>query len=454
MRKIKTVSSKDQITEGLEELDVKRGIYLSGRTTDGNLESNFGLYYGSKRNKLTYLIVALIFSINLFITLPILLLDLSPFYHSSILELVANFLSIRGILGKSAFYLLLTLISFNFTPIAFYFFVRNNVLNQELPAFLATLLFILPNPLFGNHIPLIFALFSGDGAHLLAFPFILFFLMYMQQYLISGVKTYWLFTALGGAFIAIISPFAFFNFLLVYFLLGIGEGFLGGFRAKFGKVIGVLIAILSLSFFWYSPQILSQIQLLPSVRVAFSKFYSTLPFAAPVILILGILSFMFFDRREKLQPIFLGFSLFLIYDLLYIASKTLEIPGIFTPERYILELSFAAAFFFALMTSFLFQYFWKKYILSTHSKFVIVVYELLAATFAGLLLLVGYFNFIKIDYPKLYLDSLITSSIKGIGNLQRSFNFQDPATIFSISVSAITLIILLFLFFKSLHKRG
>src|SRR3989344_5284280 len=298
----------------MEDVAAKRGIDLQNRFWDDIVNKGFKdkfYWKGTSINKITVFALFVIFCLNVFIVSSIISKDLTPaFSRSSSLMLIADFVEKIRIIDKSQFFLVLSLLMLFWAPINIYLFVRRIVYRHEFTAFLATLLFVLPNPISKNGMPLIYTIFQGDGAHALAFSFIPFFLLHFKTFIHGGLFALGFLSIIFASVVMIISPFAFLNLLILFLIITVSEGFLGGFRIKFVRLFFVLISSFCLSFFWYHPAVISKILRIESMVFVISYFSKILP--------------------------------------------------IFIPSRYSIELSFSAALFVALILGFIFDLGYRK----------------------------------------------------------------------------------------------
>lgn len=433
----------DYQIEGYE--DIKRGVHIQDRIASNGKETStekfIALLEGGKFGGWALSFLVILSIINLLLILPVLKINFSPSYNSAALTMAANFIASFGIITKEQFFLGLTIFAFVVVPISIYLFVRKNVFKNDLAAFLSALFFILPTPFMKNGMPLIGTLLSGDGGHVFAFAFIPLVLLAMQHYISTGIFSYGVLSAMGAAAIAVISPFAFFNLLIIFTILSIAEGFVGGFRMKLSRAPFVVLSSLALAFFWYYPNLMAQIVTIDHVVLTFKKSLAVLPLAIPALPIAGTISFIVFDRREKLRPVFVGIALLLSYWALFSFSKNINLSGIFTPSRYEVELTFAAAFFIAFVVSALNQYFLKRYVLLKTSKLMSALYFLVATCFIAFLIFASYMS---IDTVRLTVSNQVISQQYhiGIGSFTRVFTPGDTSTLLAGSLSFFTLALL------------
>jgi len=429
---------------------LKRGVELTNRLGEGGagkkLHNAFSWWQGGGIDKTTYILIAIIFAVNLYFSLPIFLKDLTPAFSSSAaLNIFANGLESLNIISHEVFFRILTILSIAIAPIGFYMFARLNVLRHELTTFLAALFYILPNPIFGGGFPLVRAIISGDGAHSFAFAFIPLILISVQLFIREGLPRWGIVSAISTAIIAFISPFALFNLLVISFVIAVSEGFMSNLRKKVGRFILFTIASFVLSSFWYYP-VITKIFQMSHVVFAFNKFWSIAPLLIPAIPILGIILFLIFDRREKLKPIFLSIALFLTYLFFVNASKVLQVSGLFTADRYNIEFSFASSFIISLILVFLIELLLKNYILKIKAK--AKVYSSIVLFFTILVVLL----FVVVERAvtarrEFDLTSIMNQYNLGIGSIGR-----EGGGLLGISISIVALIFLLLVLARFKHS--
>lgn len=437
----------------MEDTKIRRGIDFRNRLwQEGGLANNaahaFTWWKGGKLNKTTIFFLFIVFTINLFFVFPVFTRNISASFSSSAaLLFLANIFANFGI-NTNNFFSFLTIISLAFSPIAFYLFVRRMAMRYELIALLATLIFILPTPLFKNGSPLAWAVLNGDGAHALAFAFIPLFLLYVRAFIATGISYWGVGSIIGCAAIAIISPFAFFNLLIILTVITIAEGFVGKLRVRLARLFFILVFSFTLSFFWYYPNIITKIVLLEHVAFTIQKLLSVLPLAIPVVPVLGALFFLVFDRRERLKPIFVALTLSLIYFFLFTVSRTINTTGIFTADRYILEISFASSLLIALIFILLSELLVRNYLLKVKRKIISYGSIFLASLFMAGISFGIYLN-AKGVRDAMYSTQIVSPYNLGIGNISRVFNLNEISSILASVISFATFIFLMFILFKS-----
>lgn len=432
----------------MEKQNLQRGIYLKNRFWDRglavSLQKAFSWWRGGRFNKVTFVFVAIVFTLNLFIVFPIFKRDVSASFSSSAFLSLSYLFDSLHIISKSQLFKILTILALSFAPVSFYLFVRRIILRHELTAFIATLVFFMPTPISPGGLPLVAAILSGDGAHAFAFAFIPLLLLYIRGFISIGVPAWGVMSVFGIATISIISPFASFNLIIISTILCLAHGFLGGLRIKLSRLLFLLVFSFALSFFWYYPSVIMRIAVLSHVGFTIQKFWSVFPLAIPAIPVLGIISFLVFDKRDKLNPVFIGFSLFLIYVFLLIVSKTLNITGIFTADRYLIEFSFAASFLFAILFTLFIEGFIREYIFKTHNKPFVFFSTLCVSFLAGLVGMVSVSN-IRIAKMAIATKPIINHYNVGLGTIERVFDFGDISFLIATFISFATFIFLIFI---------
>lgn len=441
----------------MENQDIKRGVDFETRFGEQSraLESAFIWWQGEKFNKKTVIFLSLLFVINFIIVFPILGKDFTASYASSIMLLdIAGFLKYLAI-SPQFFFSVLTVCALCLAPITFYLFVRRVAMRHEITAFLASLFFILPNPFLGQIPIMVNAFLQGDGAHAVVFSFLPLFLLYVQAFLKTGMPALAVLCIIGTTIIAVLSPFAAFNLVIILFILTIAEGFLGSLRVKLLRLVVLLFGSSLLASFWYYPNILSKIAVLAHVKFAFDKFTSVLPLAVPIIPVAGALSFLIFDRREKLNPIFISTALFLSYFSLYNVSRDLAMSGIFTADRYVLELGFSSAFFIAILFILLTELGVQKLlpkIERPQALRLLLGLQFLSALLIGFFTLQGFAVVQKVAGQKIIANQFTA----GIGGIKRTFTVTDFTSLLWLFVSVATLFCLFFILsrYSSAQKKG
>lgn len=434
------------------DINIRRGIDFQNRVWDSGIgrkfKTTFNWWSGGPINKITFLGLFAVFFLNIFIVSAVFNKNLTPsFSYSAFLVMIADTIEHLGLLDKSSFFSLLSVVSLSIAPISVYLFTRRIIHRHELSAFIATLLFVVPSPISKDGMPLIQALLSGDGAHAVVFAYIPLFLLYFKAFIRSGFFIWGLFSAVGTTLIALTSPFAFFNVLFFFLILTISEGFMGGFRVKIARFLFVIASTIGLSYFWYYPNTITKILLLESVQFATSYFLKVFPLLIPTIPVIGAISFLVFDRREKLQPIFIGAFLFGIYLALSSLSSSFNVTGIFVSDRYSPELSFCLSFLIALTLGILFDFLYQKakdFIVKKDNPIYSSVFFF---GFIACFIAIFAVSFINAEGVRDDIASIYVAKQHslGVGSIERSGLFSNVSSILSSLVSILTLALLLYI---------
>lgn len=434
----------------MEAESLKRGVEFSNRLGESGTAKKIGEIFswwkGRKFNRTSVFFLCLVFAVNFGIVFPLFTRDLSASFSSSALNNIAE--GFNFLINRSFFFSFLSVFFLSFLPISIYLFIRKIALGNDLIAFLTTLFFILPLPGVKSELPQVSAIFARDGSHIVAFTLLPIILLFMQMFLSKNTPKWGIITIIGTAVVAVISPFAMFNLLIFYTILTIAEGFMGEFRAKFIKLLFILISSFGLSFFWYYPNVVGKIALISHVQFTLDKLWSLFPLAIPAIPIFALVSFLFFDRREKLKPVFVSVSGFLVYASLFLISKNLGVAGIFTAERYLVELSFTASLLASLILVLFGTTFYKNYILAVENKLVLFSSTFLLTSIT-VFALISIFLKIQTVQGTFATRQISKESILGIGSIERVFDIANIGSFISSLVSLLTFLFLIFMLKRS-----
>lgn len=433
----------------MENQDIKRGIEFETRVGAGTpvLRAAFSWWKGNTLNQKSFRYILIVFALNLLIIFPVFGRDLTDAYaESAILNGIATVLGFLFI-SKSVFFWILTAIALLFSPISMYLFFRRIALRHEATAFLATLIFILPNPFFYNIPILVNAVLKGDGAHVLAFAFIPIILLYMQLFIRTGIPLILLLCSVSTSMIYILSPFASFNLLVLYLVITIADGYLGNLIVKMQRLLFLVVISSALSMFWYYPSLLFTILKIEHVQFALGQFWGFFPLIIPAIPVLGVVLFLVFDRREKLNPIFISMTLFIFYFMMFAMSSNYNVEGLYTSDRYLPELVFSASIFFAFLFMFLTKLASESFPYRLQESFSFFLIKTAQSAGVGVLLfLVWQGN--KIVSQLTQMPILTYEKYVSIGSLPRVIPIFDVTAFVSLVISGGT-----FYFLTKLVKR-
>lgn len=434
----------------MENIVARRGIDLQNRLWDNIIGKRFknGLNLdGGPIDRTTFLGLFIVLCFNFFIISSIFGKDLTYAFSSSyFLMSIGELIEKTRLIDKSQFFLVLSFLSLFFAPINIYLFIRRIALRHELTAFIATLFFVIPNPLITEGMPLLHALLNGDGAHMVTFSFIPLFLLHFKAFIRSGFLAWGFLASIISTIVAIISPFAFLSILVLFSVITVSEGFMGGFKIKFLRLFFVLICSFFLSSFWYHPGAIGTIMKLESIELVISYFWKVFPITIPIVPVVGAISFLVFDRREKLQPVFISIFVFVLYLLLFKISASFSIAGIFVPERYLIELSFSGSFLAAIIFGFFIELFFRKISdgsvkkLKRNHIFLIISIAFTIITIVSL----------KSVFKMMFLRSWVVSGdfVKyytgGVGSIKREVFFSNFSSFIGLLITLATFIILFY----------
>jgi hypothetical protein len=433
----------------MENENVKRGIDYTNRVGEGKFAETYrkslAWWRGGKLNKRTFTYISILFIMNLIIVFPVFQRNVTSAYTSSAaLMLIANILHMILFINQDTFFSVITITALCISPITFYLFVRKVALRHELTALIATLFFIIPNPLFDFTPALGASFIYGDGAHALVFSILPLFLLYVESFISSGLPILAFLTAVGTGIIAIISPFTMFNLLIIYPMLTVAEGFLGNLRIKMLRMIFLLVMAFSLSLFWYFPTFFSKGIMLVHVVDAINRVMRLFPLLIPIIPIFGALFFLVFDRRQKLKPIFIGLSLLIIYLMLFSASKDIMMGGIFTPQRYRIEIAFAGSMTLAIICIILGETLIRNIFIKAKQGRMFLLTVILATLCSGVIVAV-LITAINSSHLFMKFEPMRKSSGIGVGNIVRIFRLDNVPSLIMDCVSLLTFIFLIFI---------
>ena len=240
---------------------------------------------------------------------------------------------------------LLVLLSFPLSSCAWYIFFKK-LSGSSLLSFLAGLIFLLP----WFFLPR-FTLFwqKGDGVHALGFAALPLVGIILGQFLRTGSFKLFLASFFGVSFISLVSPFTLLNLYLFFLILTFSEMLLGQARIKILRFLVVCLFAQGFSSFWYHPEFLLSLLKSGQGQKAISSFWKLFPVSFFTIPIFGAFSFLIFDRKPNLQPLFFALTFSTLYVALVAAENfgdylPFPVPARFFPEFYV-GLSFFLAIF-------------------------------------------------------------------------------------------------------------
>ncbi len=390
--------------DSLQQTINSRGIHFNRLWANSDpSSSDHGLLSVLQSDRMTFLFTGIVFIINLYLILPILSVNVTSAFSSSTLSIAINWLERVTGLSRDVSFLFLTFLALSYAPISFYFFVRKLAFKNELTAFLATILFILPNPFFKHGLPLMDAVLNGDGAHAVVFAFLPLLFVSIQDFISNGKIGYGILSAFFAASVAIVSPFAALDFFILLGLITIAESLNGHFRLRLSRGLFLLVTTIALSSFWLIPTILADQNFISQLSVLFRQFLGVLPIAVPAIPIIGILSLLILNRKAYIRSIFLCCAVFIVYLSLFSISRDISAGGMFSPHRYLTGLSFGASLMLAGIFTLPIESFLKKYVYNQKgsSQFQVLVISTVLISLLLLGITFVHINSVRQDLSKI-----------------------------------------------------
>lgn len=271
-------------------------------------------------NWYTWLPPILVFCSNLFLVLP---------FFSQLLT-------------KLDFTVLILLIAYVLGPVCFYFYVWE-ITSRRSISFIASLIYTLPTSRLSQ------AIISGDRAHIIALTFVPLVLIFLFRFLRQKTVNLAIILTVGITLIALISPFGLFTLLIFIGTLTYSEMLLGQGRAKLFYTFLVLATSAGLSAFYYHPEFVFKIFQGEQGRALLTTIWNLVPLSFFLVPTIGAFTFLIFDRKPNLQPIFLASGSFFVFFLLVLVGTHISSTYVPIPSRFLPELSLSAAFLSALI---------------------------------------------------------------------------------------------------------
>lgn len=425
---------------------IKRGIDFGNRVGSrrAKLDDNFPWWDEKSWSKTTFFFLSIVFLVNAYLVYPLFQQDIQAAFTSSAILTVTYFVEALKLATKEQFLVFVTMSAVFFAPVSVYFFVRK-ISGHELAAFLATMIFILPNPLSREGLPLVGLILQGDGAHALMFAIMPFLILLAQSFISTGISVYGVMAAIVTAGFAIISPFALFNVLILFLITFVGESFLGSVRVKTGRMLFLVASSFALAAFWYFPNVFVKILSIDHVGVSVSRIVNSLPLAIPLVPVIGTVSFLIFDRRAKLKPLFIATAIVAVYYCLFLSSRVLKISGLFTAERYLPELILGLGFLASAILAPALEVAVRK--LMAKSR-ILLAFCMATAIFASLLFLKNSITIFDSVHKSIQQARIRSVANKGIGSLARGSEVKNLPSVTATSISFATLLLFLFIIIR------
>lgn len=285
-----------------------------------------------------------IFVLNLYLIYPFFGQPSSPTTFSGpVVPIIAKAIELFGVDMIYAFQIV-NIIFFLTLPLSLYLFVKY-VSERRLVAILTVLFISLPFFPFAK-LRVDSAFFGVDSPHVAGISLIPLALYGLLVFLRRGGLKTLVIAAVSSALVVLTSPFAFITYALFAGLTAFSEMLLGRGRLKFVRTLIVFFLAAGLTSFWYNPAFFYWMMVGPlgeGVRQTFSKL---LPVSFFVVPALGAFGFLLFDRKPKLQPLFLASFYTVLFGIIVMAGGGF-FP--FHPSRYTPELGIAVSFLLAIV---------------------------------------------------------------------------------------------------------
>jgi hypothetical protein len=315
-KKTETIAAKraERVAEKLKEAHKKLG--KSEWWTNGHVE---------------FFAITVIFALNFFLVYPVIGEHaVSTKFSGPVLPLMAKGLSLMGPPFLYSIQIV-NIIFFLAFPFTFYMFVKA-ISGRKFSAFFAILVASLPVfPFAKTRID--FGVLGHDSAYIASLTFLPLALYFLLIFLRKGGVKNLIVATLVNAFMALISPFGFFIYLIMSVITAFSEVLLGDGRLKIMRLLSVYIFSASLTSFWYNPVFFFWMLTGPlgeDVRIMLRKLIPVSFFTIPVLATFG---YLIFDRKPSLQPFFIALFYTIGFLIFVLAGGGLvpASPGRYTP---------------------------------------------------------------------------------------------------------------------------
>ena len=232
----------------------------------------------------------------------------------------------------------------------FWFYLLRFVTTRTFIAFFTVIAWI--SPLFNvstKSFPLplpslvVLGFIASDNAHIIGLLLIPIPLYYSLKFLRKPLFPYFLTAIISVSFVGLISPFSLLNFIIISLIFGFSEVMLGQGRLKFIRLITIIMCGILLTSFWYHPGFILSLLNSQSWRYTIASLSALAPLLFFVIPVVSIVSFLIFDRKPQLQPLFLSFAITTVYGFIHFSELTLGVR-IAIPFRFLPEYALGASF--------------------------------------------------------------------------------------------------------------
>lgn len=246
-------------------------------------------------------------------------------------------------------------VGYALSAVTFYAFVYLFT-RRHLPAILTSLFTLLPFFPFSTSLsPRLHLLLDfRDGAHITGLTFmplaVLAFHRFIRNSSWRSLGLYAFFTVLTAmvSLFTVSIMFVFMMFVTISeILVDQGRTKLKRFSTAVGVLFVCIIAVYNLS--------LIDMFVSEEGRITLSVLVNFLPLNFFLVPILGTFAFLIFDRRPQLQSAFLALSLLILFGILHLVRGSFVNIAFIDQDRYAAEVSFALAFFWGILISWVFD---------------------------------------------------------------------------------------------------
>ncbi len=266
-------------------------------------------------------------------------------------SLLTPFLSGENNLGLST----VVLIGYILTPVSFYCYVYF-VTRRHLAALVAGLFLILPILPISTQPSerLLLALADKDGGHILGLAILPLITIFYHQYIRTGKKLWQIAVLAGSGLLGLISFFAFLVELTFFLLTTLSEILIGSGKIKFRRFMETTVLLIIVFGVIYNVSLITML-VSDAGKTTVAVILNLLPLSFFIVPVVGTFAFLIFDRRPKLQLLFLSLGGTLVFGLLQGVRVTLVDVSILKQSRYAAELSMSSSFLGGVVAVWIFE---------------------------------------------------------------------------------------------------
>lgn len=274
--------------------------------------------------------------------------EFSFVFSAPIIPMLASSLGIFDVEFRLAARVIL-LVFYLFGPLTLYLFVRE-LTGRRLSAGIAATLYSLP--VFRSRFEAMTG--SGDGAHVAALTLVPLAAYFLLRFLKKGSFSWSVATSIAVTLVALTSPFGLFVLLAVMVVITFSEMLLGMGRIKFMRLVTVLLFAGGLSASWYNPEFVRLTLISAPGKAVLAAIKNLIPLSLFSIPVLGAFGFLIFDKRARLQPLFVALGLTIVFSLISFAGGLAKF-AVSAQSRYLSEVSFSLSILWGVVGAFLFD---------------------------------------------------------------------------------------------------